>query len=109
MQARQQAGPRRRADAVGAEGAGETHPLRRQAVDVGRVDIGIAVAPQGPGPLVVGQDQDDVRRPLRRGGLGARRGGHRGEARVQARAIRIGVACGSISNGPDRQRRCRTA
>ena len=52
--------PRRRADRVVAKSPVEPHPLARHSVDVGGFDVGISVTAEGPGPVVVGEDENDV-------------------------------------------------
>ena len=76
-EARQQGGPGGRADGVAGERPREADALGRQAVDVRRADIRVAVAAERPGALVVGQDEEEVRAARRAGGggvLGATRG-----------------------------------
>ena len=41
-------------------------PSRRQPVDVRRADVRVAIAAERPGALVVGEDEDEVRRSWRR-------------------------------------------
>ena len=48
----------RRADRIARQRPREPHSLGRQAVDVRRLDVRIAVAAEGPGPLVIGQDEN---------------------------------------------------
>src|SRR5689334_22940750 len=74
-QAGQKRRPRRRADGVARQGPREADALGSQAVDVGRADVRIAVAAEGPGTLIVGEDEDEVGWPVGGGGLTRRRGG----------------------------------
>ena len=60
-------GARRRTHRVAAQGAREADALRGKSVDVRRADVGIAVAAERPRPLVVGEDEDEIRRTLRGG------------------------------------------
>lgn len=50
-----------RADGIVRIGVGEANPLACHAIDVRRLEIGIAVTTQLPGTLVVGENEDDVR------------------------------------------------
>ena len=65
-QSRQIRRPRRRADVVRAERPGETDAFFGKTVDMGRFDIGISIAAQGPGPVVIGHDEDNIRTPAGR-------------------------------------------
>ena len=51
-----------RADGIAAEGAGEADALGSHLVEVRCADVGIAVAAEGPGALIVGEDEDDIDR-----------------------------------------------
>ena len=64
--------PRRRTDRVVGKGLGKANTLHCQAVNVGSLEIRIAVAAQLPGALVVGEDENDVGVRVVRGVTGSR-------------------------------------
>ena len=66
----QQGRPRRRADGRGYVKVRELRPLGRQAVQAGRLDLLGAEAAEVGVALVVGEDEDEVRRAAVRAGLG---------------------------------------
>src|SRR5262249_53586636 len=79
----QEAGPARRADRRRREGVEEARPLAGDAVHVGRLDLAVAVGPDRPAALVVGDDGDDVV-ALRLAGPGRRlQAGSQGEGGEQ--------------------------
>ena len=63
QEARQERRARRRTHRVAAQRPREPHPFRGEPVDVRRADVGVAVTPERPRALVVGEDEDEVRRP----------------------------------------------
>src|SRR6185436_11969847 len=65
-QSRQKRRTRRRANRVTAKSAGETHPLRRETVDIRRFNVWIAIAAERPSPLVIRQDENEIRRTVLR-------------------------------------------
>ncbi len=71
-----QVGPRRGTDRITRVMIGKPYPLGRQAVDVGRLQLLLAVTAEVPVAQVVGQDVDHVGW----GGKGSGRGAQRGEA-----------------------------
>ena len=83
----QQGRARGRAHGVAGEGAGEANAFAGEAVDVRRADVWVAVAAEGPRPLVVGQNQDEVGRAG-----GARRGGGEERREQQRHKERAGGA-----------------
>ena len=89
----EQRGPGRRAHRVDVE-VGEAHPLGRQAVDLGGLDLA-AEASDVAEADVVDEDEDDVRAPRRR--FWSRRPGRLGAShRRPDRALEPGVRAASI-------------
>ncbi len=58
---RQRRRPAGRTEGVRAKGVVEPRPLRRQSVQIGRVNFMIAIAAQSRGLLIIRHDQNDVR------------------------------------------------
>ncbi len=52
---------RRRANCIGAESLGKTDSFFCKAVDVRCPDVGISITAQGPGAMVVGHDEYNIR------------------------------------------------
>ena len=63
---RQQIPPRRRAQRRIGEGVGQKYALRRQTIDVRCMDVGVAHATQGLRPVLIGEDQENIRPSLPR-------------------------------------------
>ena len=59
-QAGEEGGAGRGADGIAAHCPGEEHSLGSQPIDIRSPDVLVAVAAEGPGAVVVGQDEDDV-------------------------------------------------
>ena len=80
----QQRGARRRTDGLRDVEIGEFHPVARQAVEVRRRETLRPEDPDVAVPLVIGEDDDDVRGTLGRGGGG---GGGKQTERQERRAV----------------------
>ena len=65
-----QAGARRSADRLAGEGAPDVGAAPRHAVEVGRQVEGVAVQPGGVPPLLVGEEDEDIRSICVRSGHG---------------------------------------
>lgn len=57
---REERGASGAADGAAGVGAVEPHALGRQAVEAGRVHVGVAVATEHVGPLRIGHDENDA-------------------------------------------------
>ena len=64
---REYAGARRRADRASRIGVGEAYALARQGVDVGRLDLLLAVTTEMAVAQIVGHDEDNIRSLRSRG------------------------------------------
>ena len=91
-QAGQKRRPRGRADGIAAQSPREPHALGGQTIDVRRADVGVAVAAERPRPLIVRQNEDDIRLRDR---LGSRKGwprkGQQGEKEGQSWQLHSGT------------------
>lgn len=109
---------RRRADSAAGVAIGESHALGRQAIDVRRLDLLLAVAAEVVHPKVVGHDEDEVGRLWRLGRLTLRQhaGGERQElpafhiiffSRINSRTSAVatrGMKLAAISTGSNEYR-----
>ena len=67
MQARHQYAARRRADRIATVMASQSDSVGRQLIDICRADLGGTIATQVTIPQIIGQDEDNVRWPIRVG------------------------------------------
>jgi hypothetical protein len=76
------------ADGIAAQGTGKADALGGHPVDVWRADVRVSVAAEGPGTLVVRQDEDEVHR------LGGSDGGEKQAEEGKKQAHEAENACG---------------
>ena len=102
--ARHQHAPRRRAHRATRVKLRETHPFRREAVEIRRANLRLAVGPQFPVTEVVGEDENDVGLAPQR----LRRVGHGSAEETGERSRKTEEACAVRGESAGRHREERT-
>ena len=102
--ARHQHAPRRRAHRATRIKLRETHPFRREAIEIRRVNLRLAVGPQFPVTEVVGEDENDVGLAPQR----LRRMGHGSSKEARERSRKTEGECAVRGKSAGRHRKERT-